>query len=113
MAQKAEPLAVFLLGLVFGLALGPCTFAFMAPVLGIVLGTSSTNPLFSGMIILFFALGHCGIIVLAGTFMAAVKNYLKWNHKTSGITWVRKISGALIILEGLYLLYDRFLSRLI
>lgn len=113
MAQKAEPFAVFLLGLIFGLALGPCTFAFMAPVLGVVFGTSSNNLLLSGMIILFFALGHCGIIVFAGTFMAAVKNYLKWHDKTAGITWVRKISGTLIILGGLTLLYDRFFSRFV
>ena len=28
-------LAAFILGLVFGIALGPCTFAYMAPMLGV------------------------------------------------------------------------------
>lgn len=32
--------AALLLGLVFGIALGPCTFAYLAPILGIVFGVA-------------------------------------------------------------------------
>jgi cytochrome c-type biogenesis protein len=35
--------AALILGLLFGLALGPCTFAYMAPVLGVVFQTAQTN----------------------------------------------------------------------
>ena len=46
--------AGFVLGLLFGLALGPCTFAYMAPILAIVLAKSSTSlvygvPLAAGL----------------------------------------------------------------
>src|SRR3970040_2202649 len=40
-------LAALILGLLFGLALGPCTFAYMAPVLGVVFQTSQTDYVFS------------------------------------------------------------------
>jgi cytochrome c-type biogenesis protein len=37
-------LAAFVLGLVFGVALGPCTFAYMAPMLGVTFRLASSNP---------------------------------------------------------------------
>ena len=41
---KAKSLfTALILGLLFGIALGPCTFAFMAPVLGVVFQTAQTN----------------------------------------------------------------------
>ena len=41
--MKSVFLSAFSLGLVFGIALGPCTFSFMAPVLGIVFQMSRIN----------------------------------------------------------------------
>ena len=43
-------LAALILGLLFGIALGPCTFAYMAPVLGIVFQTAQTNYLLGSSI---------------------------------------------------------------
>ncbi|OGU53937.1 MAG: cytochrome C biogenesis protein, partial [Ignavibacteria bacterium RBG_13_36_8] len=60
-------LAAFILGLLFGLALGPCTFAYMAPVLGIVFQTAQTNYPLAVTFLLAFGLGHCSVIVGAGT----------------------------------------------
>ena len=37
-------LAAFILGLVFGIALGPCTFAYMAPMLGVTFNLAKTAP---------------------------------------------------------------------
>ncbi|HEY9172455.1 MAG TPA: cytochrome c biogenesis protein CcdA, partial [Verrucomicrobiae bacterium] len=39
-------LAAFILGLVFGLALGPCTFAYMAPMLAVTFKLAATNFLY-------------------------------------------------------------------
>ena len=36
-------LAAFILGLVFGVTLGPCTFAYMAPMLGVTFQMADTN----------------------------------------------------------------------
>lgn len=38
---RRGPFGAFLFGLVFGIALGPCTFGFMAPVLGVTFGRAS------------------------------------------------------------------------
>src|SRR3989339_1612234 len=44
-------LAAFVLGLVFGIALGPCTFAFMAPMLGVTFKVSANNVLYGVMLL--------------------------------------------------------------
>ncbi len=95
----------FLLGLAFGIALGPCTFAFMAPILGVAFSTGSEYPIFSILLIIAFAIGHCGVIIAAGTFSSTIQSLLKWNEKTGVVPILRKICGVLVILGGLYLLY--------
>lgn len=59
--------ASFLLGLIFGLALGPCTFAYMAPMLGVTLSLSKTNMPYGILLLTTYGIGHCGVIVAAGT----------------------------------------------
>jgi cytochrome c-type biogenesis protein len=50
--KRRGGLAAFVLGLVFGIALGPCTFAYMAPMLGVTLRLASTNPAYGGLLLL-------------------------------------------------------------
>jgi len=98
-------LAALILGLLFGLALGPCTFAYMAPVLGIVFQTAQTNY-FLAMIFLFaFGLGHCAVIVGAGTLTGKVQKYLNWSEESKTILWIKRICGILVIMGGIYLLF--------
>ncbi len=103
--QKKGFWAAFILGLIFGVALGPCTFAFMAPVLAVVFAISSTQLLKGILLILFYALGHCSVIILAGTFTKVVQKYLLWNERSKGILILKKICGGLVILGGIYLIY--------
>ncbi|MDR3625596.1 MAG: cytochrome c biogenesis protein CcdA, partial [Ignavibacteriaceae bacterium] len=98
-------LAALILGLLFGLALGPCTFAYMAPVLGIVFQTAQTNFYTATILLLSFGIGHCAVIVGAGTMTGKVQNYLNWTDKSKAIIWVKKICGVLVILGGIYLIY--------
>ena len=94
-------LSGLILGLVFGLALGPCALAFMAPILGIVISSIATQFWFCLGLILAFILGHCGILVLAGTFTEIVKKYLSWNIASRGTQMLRKICGVLIIIGAI------------
>lgn len=98
-------LAAFILGLIFGLALGPCTFAYMAPILAVVFTAGMKNVLYGSLLILAYAIGHCSVIVLAGTSTELVEKYLHWNERSKGAVILKKICGVLIIIGGVYLLF--------
>jgi cytochrome c-type biogenesis protein len=99
-------LAALILGLLFGIALGPCTFAYMAPILGLVFTMSSENIFGALLLLLFFGLGHCSVIVGAGTLTNKVQKYLDWNENSKSAKWVKRICGILVILGGVYLVYS-------
>jgi cytochrome c-type biogenesis protein len=99
-------LAALILGLLFGLALGPCTFAYMAPVLGVVFQTSQTDYIFSIILLAAFGIGHCGVIVGAGTLTGKVQKYLNWSEGSKTILWIKRICGVLVILGGVYLIFN-------
>jgi cytochrome c-type biogenesis protein len=98
-------LAALILGLLFGIALGPCTFAYMAPVLGIVFQSAQTSFASASVLLLAFGLGHCSIIVGAGTLTNKVQKYLNWSEESKTILWIKRICGVLVILGGVYLIY--------
>ncbi|MBL7148515.1 MAG: cytochrome C biogenesis protein [Candidatus Cloacimonetes bacterium] len=104
--KKKGLLAAFILGLIFGIALGPCTFAYMAPVLTVAFKVAVTQFLFGIILILIYGLGHCSVIVLAGTFTEIVQHYLNWNERSKGAVILKKICGVLVILGGIYLLWS-------
>ncbi|MBN2288835.1 MAG: cytochrome C biogenesis protein [Candidatus Glassbacteria bacterium] len=103
--KKKGLAAALVLGLVFGIALGPCTFAYMAPMMGVTFKLASNNLLYGATLLLAYGLGHCSVIVAAGTFTSVVQQYLNWNEKSQGAVILKKICGVLVILGGLYLIY--------
>jgi cytochrome c-type biogenesis protein len=103
--KKKGMLAAFLLGLIFGIALGPCTFAFMAPILGIVFSLAPSQFYYAIMLIGMYAIGHCSVITLAGTFTGLVQRYLDWNERSRGAIILKRICGVLVLLGGFYLVY--------
>ncbi len=104
--QKKGILAAFGLGLIFGIAIGPCTFAYMAPMLGIVFTVSTTRLYYGVLLLIFYGIGHCSVIIFAGTFTEIIQNYLNWNESSQGVGIVKKICGVLIILGGMYLIWN-------
>ncbi|MFH1904262.1 MAG: cytochrome c biogenesis protein CcdA [bacterium] len=104
--KKKGLLASFILGLVFGIALGPCTFAYMAPILGIAFKIASTQFLYGVTLLFVYGVGHCSVIVFAGTFTEVVQHYLNWNEKSKGTIILKKICGVLVILGGIYLIWS-------
>ncbi len=104
-SKKSGLTGAFVLGLVFGIALGPCTFAFMAPILGVAFSTGSKYPVFAFLLVIAFSVGHCGVIVGAGTFSSSIQRFLNWNDKTGIVPILRKVCGVLVILGGLYILF--------
>ncbi len=97
-------LGALLLGLIFGIALGPCTFAFMAPVLGAVFKLAVDKPLQAGIVLAGFGIGQSLVIVLAGSLVGLVQKYLKWTERSKGMMVMRRSCGLLIIAGGIYFL---------
>lgn len=98
--------AALLLGLVFGIALGPCSFAYMAPMLGIAFKVGAQQPIYAVSLLLLYGVGHCAVIVLAGTSTGLVQRYLNWNETSHGAILLKRVCGGLVLLGGLYLIYS-------
>lgn len=97
-------IGAFLLGLIFGLALGPCTFGFMIPLLLVVFQVAQKSFVYLSLLLLSFALGHMAVIVFAGTFVNWVQSYLNWTEKSNGVKVLRIICGLIVIATGIYLI---------
>jgi len=99
-------IAAFILGLVFGIALGPCTFAFMAPMLGVTFKLAKTNAVYGAALLLAYGVGHCAVIVLAGTSTELVQRFLNWNEQSKGVTVLKFICGLLVLAGGAWVIYS-------
>ena len=104
MKQRGR-IAAFILGLLFGVALGPCTFAYMAPMLAVAFRLAATRMAYGILLLIAYGVGHCAVIVLAGTFTETVQHYLNWNESSQGATILKKTCGVLVLLGGLWMIY--------
>ncbi len=100
-----KPFTIFLVGLLFGMALGPCAFAFMAPVLTLVFSLAETKLLAAIAITVSYAIGHCLVIVFAGTSVGFVQKLLNWNEGSKGLSMMKKVCAVLVIAAGIYLIF--------
>jgi cytochrome c-type biogenesis protein len=98
-------LAALIIGLAFGIALGPCTFAYMAPMLAIAFKLSARSLPYGILLLLVYGFGHCGVIVAAGTSAELVQRYLSWNENSRAAITVKRVCGALVLLGGIYMIY--------
>ncbi|MDD5687661.1 MAG: cytochrome c biogenesis protein CcdA [Elusimicrobia bacterium] len=105
--SKKGLFAAFVMGLIFGIALGPCTFAFMAPLLGVAFSVAGKNIAFAVSLVFAYAIGHISVIVFAGTFTGVVQKYLDWNEKSKGTIIIKKICGILVVLAGIYIFLQK------
>jgi cytochrome c-type biogenesis protein len=97
-----------LLGLIFGIGLGPCTFAYMAPVLGVAFSVATTNMFQALWLIGAFGVGHCAVIVAAGGTAGTVQKYLNWTEQSKGATWLKRGAGGLVMAGGVYYIATAF-----
>jgi cytochrome c-type biogenesis protein len=94
----------FILGLIFGLAIGPCTFAYMAPMLGVVFKVAAQRIFYAIGLLLAYGVGHSSVIILAGSLTETVGHYLHWTETSKSAVIVKRICGVLVILGGIYLI---------
>ena len=103
--KRKGMLAAFILGLVFGVALGPCTFAYMAPMLAVSFRAATDNLAYGIALLAAYGVGHCSVIVAAGTSAEVVQQYLNWNERSRGALIVKRMCGVLVLLGGVYMIY--------
>lgn len=99
--------AAFITGLVFGLSAGPCTFAWMAPILAVTFRSAGADITSALWLFGWFALGHGGILVLAGVFSGQLQKVLNWNSAREGtVRLIKIVFAVLIVLGGITIAHD-------
>jgi cytochrome c-type biogenesis protein len=106
--QRGGVWGAFLLGLLFGIGLGPCTFAFLAPVLGVVFTIAAQSWLKAVLLIAAFGTGHAAVIAIAGSMTNLVQHYLDWSGKSGVVVYLKRFFGLIVLILGLYFLYAAF-----
>jgi cytochrome c-type biogenesis protein len=105
-ARRRGARGALALGLVFGLALGPCTFAFMAPLLGIAFRASAAGgATYGAVLVVLFGAGHAVAIALAGTSVQSVNRWLGWKMGARAVSAARGVAGLAVLLGGAYFVW--------
>ena len=100
----------FILGLAYGVLSGSCTFGFIAPILAIV--TVQQKIVAGSLMMLFFAIGHCIPIGVAGSSTAMVRKLTESGAWQGAGLWFRRGAGVVIALLGIYFIAEPFLSSI-
>jgi cytochrome c-type biogenesis protein len=87
--------AALSLGFLMGIALGPCSFAFIALILGIVFSSVGLRFIYALGLLLAYIIGHSLVIILGGTFAGRVQRYLNWINKSKGTKILRYVCALL------------------
>ena len=97
------------LGIVSGLAVGPCSIAYVSPVLSLAMSQASQGIFAPVMLVVCYALGHSTVLVCAGTFSQIFSEFLD-SGKNSLTYWAVKavnvICGILLICGGAFLVSE-------
>lgn len=95
-----------ILGIVSGLAIGPCSIAYVSPILSLAMSEASKNFLNAIFLILFYALGYSFVLILSGTFAQLASEFLQ-NEKGNKILKILNIiCGVSLFICGIYLLNE-------
>ena len=72
---------------------------------GSLLKLAKTSLLYGTALLLAYGIGHCAVIVVAGTSTELVQRYLNWNEHSRGVAVLKGVCGVLVIIGGIYLIY--------
>lgn len=88
------------LGLIYGVILGPCSFAFLAPMLGFVFSAGGSTVVYGIFLMVFYSLGHTAAVVAAGTFGDFISLVMKRKRTEKVSLWFKRMLGGLVALVG-------------
>lgn len=96
----------FLLGLFFGVVSSPCATPVLVVLLTVV---ASKGQVLYGIALLFcYAIGHCLLMLFAGTFTGFVEGFVKARGVINFALWSKRISGAVVMLVGAWFVWQSF-----
>jgi cytochrome c biogenesis protein CcdA len=96
----------FLLGLFFGVVSSPCATPVLVLLLTVV---ASKGQVLYGIALLFcYAVGHCMLMLVAGTFTGFVEAFVQAKGIVNFSMWTRKISGVIIALAGSWFIWQAY-----
>ena len=96
----------FLLGLFFGIVSSPCATPVLVVLLTLVAGT---GQVLYGIALLFcYAIGHCLLMLFAGTFTGFVEGFIKARGVVNFSFWAKRISGGVVALVGAWFVCQGF-----
>jgi cytochrome c-type biogenesis protein len=99
---KKGMIGALLLGLLFGVVSTPCATPILACLLVYI--AAKASYVYGALLLFFYALGHCFLIIVAGTSMGMAKGLLESRHLQKAGSWLRKAAGVVIILIGFFYL---------
>jgi cytochrome c-type biogenesis protein len=96
----------FLLGLFFGVVSSPCA----TPVLVVLLTfVAVKGQLLYGVALLFtYAVGHCLLMLAAGTFTGFVEAFVQTRGVVNFSTWAKRVSGGIVTAVGAWYVWQAF-----
>ena len=95
-----------ILGIVSGLALGPCSIAYVSPVLSLAMSEASNGFFYAAGLILAYALGYSFVLVIAGTSAQLFTGFLQSERGDKILRAVNVICGIALICGGIYLIRE-------
>ncbi len=96
----------FLLGLLFGVVSSPCATPVLVVLLTLV---ASKGQVLYGVALLFcYAIGHCLLMLFAGTFTGFVEGFVKAKGVGNFSLWAKRISGGVVTLVGSWFVWQGF-----
>lgn len=97
------PVGALLMGMLFGIVSTPCAVPILAVILVLI---AAKGSILYGLGLLFmYGLGHCALIVVAGTSVGLAKKLLDSRHLQRANLYLRRAGALLIILVGIYFLF--------
>ena len=107
-------LGALVLGIAFGFISAPCATPVLAVILAIIAGGTGAGGAVSGavaggavfgfVLLLFYSVGHCALVIAAGLSMEAASRIAGDARLVVANAWLRRIAGAVFAAAGIYLL---------
>jgi cytochrome c biogenesis protein CcdA len=93
----------FILGLFFGIVSSPCA----TPVLVVILTYVATRGqvLYGTALLFTYAIGHCLLMLAAGTFTGFVESFVRAKGVVNVAAWTKRCGGLVVAMVGAYLLW--------